>query len=277
MESPRVLFIFTEIYPYLPESIISKIGHDLPPATLERGFEIRTFMPRFGAVNERRNQLHEVIRLSGMNLIINETDHPLLIKVASVTSARVQVYFIDNDDYFQKRDLYRDSENVWYPDNDERSVFFARGVLETVRKLRWSPDVIHCHGWFTFLVALYLRRSFKDDPLYANAKIVLSLYDEPSPEIFDESFRQTTLCDGVRFKDLEQMNEPTFENYVKMCLSYADALVAGSPHIDDKYMQYAEENDKALLPYQLPEEYLNKYAELYESLLSRKRRKLWKQ
>ncbi|MDR1896929.1 MAG: glycogen/starch synthase [Prevotellaceae bacterium] len=275
MESPRVLFVCSEIHPYLPESPVATICQALPSAIQEKGFEIRTFMPRFGCVNERRNQLHEVIRLSGLNLIINDSDHPLIIKVASISAARMQIYFIDNDDYFQRKALYRsnDDEKLWFPDNDERSIFFVRGVLETVRKLRWSPDIVHCHGWFSFILALYLRKSFKDDPLYMGSKIILSLYDEPAPERFDDDFRKKAYNDGVRSKDLEQMAEPTFENLMKVCINFADAVIAGSPNVDENIMNYAIENNKRVLEYQSPEKYVDKYAEFYESLLTRRRRK----
>ena len=184
MENTRVLFVCSEITPYLPETPISTIGRQLPQGIQDLGHEIRTFMPRYGCINERRNQLHEVIRLSGMNLIINDTDHPLIIKVASISAARMQIYFIDNDDYFHRKNLYRDNDGNFFADNDERSIFFARGVLETVRKLRWSPNVVHCHGWFSALMAVYLKKSYKDDPLYANSKVVISIYGEDFTESF---------------------------------------------------------------------------------------------
>ena len=158
MEKKKVLFISQEITPYLPESEISEIGRFLPQGIQERGKEIRTFMPRFGCVNERRNQLHEVIRLSGMNLVINDNDHPLIIKVASIQAARMQVYFIDNDDYFQRKFTTVNDQGEEFDDNDERAIFFARGVLETVIKLRWAPDIIHCHGWFTGIFLFFARK-----------------------------------------------------------------------------------------------------------------------
>jgi len=173
MKQAKILFISQEITPYLPESEMSKIGRYLPQGIQEKGREIRTFMPKYGSINERRNQLHEVIRLSGMNLIIDDTDHPLIIKVASIQSARMQVYFIDNEDYFHRKSVLSDENGEYFQDNDERAIFFARGVLETVRKLRWSPDVVHCHGWITALVPLYLKRSFVDDPLYNNSKLFI--------------------------------------------------------------------------------------------------------
>ena len=163
MESKKVLFVSQEITPYLPESELSLISRKLPQAIQETGKEIRTFMPKYGNINERRNQLHEVIRLSGMNLIIDDTDHPLIIKVASIQAARMQVYFIDNEEYFQRKHTVVDSKGEHFKDNDERMIFFARGVLETVRKLRWSPDLVHCHGWFTSLVPLYIKKAYREE------------------------------------------------------------------------------------------------------------------
>src|SRR4030043_1980363 len=174
MKKARVLFVSQEITPYLPETEMSRIGRYLPQGIQEEGREIRTFMPKFGCVNERRNQLHEVIRLSGMNLIIDDTDHPLIIKVASIQSARMQVYFIDNDDYFQRKFIVTDGSGKEFEDNDERALFFARGVIETVKKLRWAPDIVHCHGWMSALVPVYLRSIYNDAPLFHNYKIVFS-------------------------------------------------------------------------------------------------------
>ncbi len=170
----KILFVSQEITPYLKETKMGKIGRYLPQGIQESGKEMRTFMPRFGLINERRNQLHEVIRLSGMNLIIDDTDHPLIIKVASIQTARMQVYFIDNEDYFQRKAMIRDPKTeAFYEDNDERTVFFSRGVLETVKKLGWAPDVIHCNGWMSALVALYVKTAYKDNPLFAKSKVVI--------------------------------------------------------------------------------------------------------
>ena len=173
----KVLFIAQEITPYLPESEMATICRYLPQGIQEQGKEIRTFMPRFGSINERRNQLHEVIRLSGMNLIINDSDHPLIIKVASIQAARMQVYFIDNDEYFSRKHTVYDCDGECFPDNDERLIFFDRGVLETIRKLRWQPDIVHCHGWFTALAPLYVKKAFREDPLFSKTKVVYSIYD----------------------------------------------------------------------------------------------------
>lgn len=178
MKPKKILFITQEIIPYVSESQMAIAGREIPQAIQENGYEIRTFMPRWGHINERRNQLHEVIRLSGMNIIIDDSDHPLIIKVASIQPARMQVYFIDNDDYFHKRHMKNDENGEEYTDNIERAIFYARGVLETVKKLRWTPDVIHCHGWMSAIVPLYIRHAYQDEPTFKDAKVVFSAYDE---------------------------------------------------------------------------------------------------
>ena len=166
----RVLFVNSEITPYLPETPISLIGRYLPQGIQERKKEIRSFMPRYGCINERKNQLHEVIRLSGMNIIISDVDHPLVIKVASISAARMQVYFIDNEDYFRRKQVAYDEKGNFFADNGDRAIFFARGVLETAKKLRWAPDIIHCHGWITHLPTEPFAKNFKDAARFATLK-----------------------------------------------------------------------------------------------------------
>lgn len=273
MESYKVLFVCSEIHPYLPESVISTVCKQLPPAIQDKGFEIRTFMPKFGGVNERRNQLHEVIRLSGLNLVINESDHPLIIKVASISAARMQIYFIDNEDYFQRKTMYRDEEGVFFQDNDERAVFFARGVLETVRKLRWSPDIVHCHGWFTFPTAFYMRKAFRDDPLYADSKIILSFYDEAFDDTFSDSFKKKALTDGVRMRDLEMMVNHDYTDLMKLCISFADGIAVAAPEVSRELVDYAESAGKSILPYK-PEGILtDDYVEFYNNIIAKRRRR----
>ena len=190
MSKQRILYVSQEITPYLPESEMSVIGRQLPQGIQERGREIRTFMPKYGSINERRNQLHEVIRLSGMNLIIKDTDHPLIIKVASIQAARMQVYFIDNEDFFDRKAVLSDSKGKEFGDNDERAIFFARGVLETVKKLRWAPDLVHCHGWFTSVLPLYLKKAFNEDPLFHETKVVYSVYASDFKNSLNPDFQQ---------------------------------------------------------------------------------------
>ena len=178
MKAKKILYITQEMVPYVSESQMSTVGRELPQRIQEGGREIRTFMPKWGNINERRNQLHEVIRLSGMNIAIDETDHPLIIKVASIQAARLQVYFIDNDDYFYKRLMRTDEDGTEYADNAERAIFYARGVLETVKKLRWVPDVIHCHGWISSIVPFYIKKAFREEPPFAETKVVYSAYED---------------------------------------------------------------------------------------------------
>ena len=210
----KILFVNSEIFPYLPESPIADIGRYLPQGIQERKKEIRSFMPKYGCINERKNQLHEVIRLSGMNIIINDVDRPLVIKVASISAARMQVYFIDNEDYFKRKQIDRDDDGNFFNDNGERAIFFARGVLETVKKLRWAPDVIHCQGWITQILPLYLKKMYKDDPIFANSKIVLSLYDD-MPEKFDEELSRLVKYGDITDNDIPLLADPTGINLAK--------------------------------------------------------------
>ena len=203
MEKAKVLFVAQEIMPYLKESRMANIGRYLPQGIQEKGREIRTFLPRYGNINERRNQLHEVIRLSGMNLIIDDTDHPLIIKVASIQQARMQIYFIDNEDYFQRKFMFTDKNNKFYKDNDERAIFYSRGVLETVKKLGWAPDVVHCHGWISSLVPLNIKRAYKDNPLFTDTKVIYSIYDDGFPDMLNKDFANKIKMEGITAKDLK--------------------------------------------------------------------------
>src|SRR6185503_11633141 len=197
MKKAKVLFVSQEITPFLELTEISKIARNLPQGIQEKGKEIRTFMPRFGVINERRNQLHEVIRLSGMNLIIDDTDHPLIIKVSSIQSARMQVYFIDNKEYFQRKMFFHDVKKKFFKDNEDRMIFFCRGVLETVKKLGWAPDLIHCHGWMTSLIPFYVKTSYKEDPMFKNSRVVYSTYMQDLNEGFSANFPKKLKMDGM--------------------------------------------------------------------------------
>jgi len=225
MKKKRILFISQEIAPFLPESELSTSARKLPQGVQELGKEIRTFMPRFGCINERRHQLHEVIRLSGMNMIINDSDHPLIIKVASIQSARMQVYFIDNEDYFQKKCLYTDEKGQFLQDNDERAIFFCRGVLETVKKLGWTPDVIHCMGWMSSLIPMYVKTSYKDDPIFSNTKVVYSVYNEGFKEPLNTKFAKKAMMDANTKEDLKAYEKPTFVSLNKAAMQWADGVI----------------------------------------------------
>lgn len=268
MEKKKVLFISQEITPYLPESKLSNLGRYLPQGIQELGKEIRTFMPRYGLVNERRNQLHEVIRLSGMNLIINDTDHPLIIKVASIQAARMQVYFIDNEDYFHRKQLFIDETGKSFADNDERAIFFAKGVIETVKKLRWDPDIVHCHGWFTGFVPLFLKTIYADEPLFANSKIIYSLYDDEfSPELDNKVSEKLLYEEGINKEDVKLLMKPDFINLSKLAIDYSDATIVGSETINPELEKYIASMKKPFLEFQNEETYVDKYNEFYDKIL----------
>jgi len=268
MESKKVLFISQEITPYLGETTLSRIGRFLPQGIQEKGKEIRTFMPRYGCINERRNQLHEVIRLSGMNLIIDDTDHPLIIKVASIQSARMQVYFIDNDDYFQRKYTIADSTGKEFEDNDERALFFARGVIETVKKLRWAPDIVHCHGWMSALAPLYLRTIYHDDPLFHNYKIIYSIYNNDFKTPFRSSFADKLRYDGIDGESLKMIKNPDFVSISKLAIKHSDAVIIGSEDINEELSAYLTTINKPVLSYKDETQYIDAYNDFYDEILS---------
>jgi starch synthase len=271
MGAKRILFITQEIAPYLPETEISRICRSLPQGIQEKGREIRTFMPRYGNVNERRNQLHEVIRLSGMNLIIDDTDHPLIIKVASIPSARMQVYFIDNDDFFQRRNIVEDDDGREYDDNDERAIFYVRGVLETVRKLRWIPDLVHCHGWLSALAPIYLRKKYADDPVFADAKIIYSVYTDSFKNSLNKSLAGKLKQDSMTERDLQLIKASTdFDALSSLAVRYSDGVIQGSPRISEKISEFIEKEGKPFLPYQAETSYIDIYNDFYDQILNSK-------
>jgi starch synthase len=268
MESRRVLFVSQEIMPYLGETKLSKISRDLPQGIQERGKEIRTFMPRYGSINERRNQLHEVIRLSGMNLIIDDTDHPLIIKVASIQSARMQVYFIDNDDYFQRKHTVADVSGNEYEDNDERAIFFARGVIETVRKLRWNPDIVHCHGWLASLVPLYLRKIYSDDPVFSKVKSVYSVYNNGFKKPLKSTLADKLVADGIDGNALKTIRgNVDFLNLTTLAAENSDGIIFACEKIDEQVKAMIANMGKPLLECQGEENYIDAYNEFYDKLL----------
>ena len=240
----------------------------LSQAMQERSNEIRTFMPRYGCVNERRNQLHEVIRLSGMNLIINDDDHQLIIKVSSIPSARIQIYFIDNDDFFARKAVLTSEEGKEFEDNDDRMLFFARGVLETVKKLQWRPSVVHCHGWFSALAPIYLRNMFKDDPLLGDSKIVISLYEDKFSTPLNPELAEKLVNEGAPKADVEKMEDTSYENLMRFVIDNVDGVVAGSEKADKALLDYARESGKKVLDYCSPETegFFDNYDRFYEEL-----------
>ncbi len=264
----KILYVCQQVDPYVANIARAVEVRELLKGMNEKGYEIRTFMPRYGTINERRNQLHEVIRLSGMNLIIDDTDHQLIIKVASIQSARVQIYFIDNDDYFSRKAILEDENGREFEDNDERAIFFSRGVLETVKKLRWEPSIVHTHGWFSALSAAYLRHTFADDPIFAGVKIVVSLDTDTFRDTLDPAFKAKLEGEGIEGESLEFVGDPTYENYCRFVLSYADGIVISSKECDEKIVEIARMSGKPLLEYQESTEadYYDNYAKFYEKL-----------
>jgi starch synthase len=272
MKAKKILFITQEMIPFVPETSKSLIGRYLPQAIQEKGHEIRTFTPKWGIINERRNQLHEVIRLSGMNLIIDDTDHPLIIKVSSIQAARMQIYFIDNDDYFQKRSMTLDENGNEYDDNGERAIFYARGVLETVKKLRWIPDVIHCHGWITSLAPLYIKKAYHDEPSFRDTKIVFSA---SSPEFKNDLGQHFAECIPFKGATKECFSEICAEKLghtelSKIAIKYSDGIILDDQNVSDELVEYAKSLNIPILDYQPEDKYCEAYNEFYDTVFDSK-------
>lgn len=267
MKKPRVLYVSQEITPFLPKSELSEVSRNLPQGIHEKGKEIRVFMPKYGSINERRHQLHEVIRLSGMNLVVNDTDHPLIIKVASIPTARMQVYFIDNEEYFHRKVVLHDKAGKFVKDNDERSIFFCRGVLETVRKLGWAPDIIHCHGWFTSLLPLYVKKFYNDDPHFSDAKVVFSAYNKSFDGSLNKGLIDKLKFDGFKDEDIQELKDPNFLNLNKLAMRYSDAIVEGSEELPKDLEKAVKSSEKSVLKYCEPASCVKSYGEFYDQIL----------
>ena len=267
----KILFVSTEMEPYLPETRMAKICRELPQGIQERHKEIRAFMPRYGCINERKNQLHEVIRLSGMNIIIGDVDRPLVIKVASISAARIQVYFIDNEDYFRRKQILHDEHGKFFADNGERAIFFARGVLETVKKLRWAPDIIHCSGWISHVLPLYLKKAYKDDPIFSDSKVVLSLFDDVTRDPLSPGFANTILYGAIKPQDVSLSENADGMELAKLAAQYADGIIMGSQDVDASLQEYCATLGVPVLPYQentfQDGSYMDQYNAFYDNLL----------
>ncbi len=271
MDVNKVLYVSQEIEPYLSATPLSTFGRTLPQSIQEKGAEVRTFMPRYGAINERRNQLHEVIRLSGMNIIIDDTDHPLIIKVATLQPTRMQVYFIDNDDFFNRHtskallETESDKEH-----NDERTMFFVRGVIETVKKLRWEPSIVHCTGWITALVPLYLKTIYYEDPSFRASKVVYSLFDQTLDETLNDGMLDKLRQEGFSDDDLKQIltneGKVDYKTLNKIAIDFADAIVQSTEEVDSEILEYAKKSGKPFLPFPTEETPVDSYYQFYQSL-----------
>jgi len=265
MKDKRVLYVSSEVIPYLPETEISSMSFEAPRAVNSKEGQIRIFMPRYGNINERRHQLHEVIRLSGMNVVINDLDMPLIIKVASIPKERMQVYFIENDDYFKRKATYADEDGVFYEDNDERAIFFAKGVIETVKKLNWSPDIIHVHGWLASFLPLYLRNYYGNEPLFENSKIITSVYNHGFDGTLDKDIIQKIAFDGIEESDIAELTEPNYNNVMKIAIKNSDAIIVGSEEIPKELVTYIKNLDKPVLKFHNKEDFSEAYIDFYTS------------
>ncbi len=263
MKDKRILYVSSEVMPYLPETEMSSMSFEAPRMVNKQGGQIRIFMPRFGNINERRHQLHEVIRLSGVNLVINDLDMPLIIKVASIPRERMQVYFIDNEDYFKRKATFTDEDGNLFEDNDERAIFFAKGVIETVKKLNWAPDIIHVHGWMASLLPLYLRNYYGNEPLFMNAKIITSVYNNGFEGSLDKDMQKKVLFDGLDDDRVTYLEDPTYEALIKTSIDNSDAVIKGSEKLPEKLEAYLNKLEMPVLEYKSKEEFAQAYQDFY--------------
>ena len=267
MEKKKILYVSQEIFPYMSQSNMGDLSSALPQLMQENGKDIRIFLPRFGTVNERRHQLHEVIRLSGMNLIIDDFDHQLIIKVASIQQQRMQVYFIDNEEYFPRRQMFHDFEGKLLENNDERMIFYCKGVIETVRKLGWSPDVIHCQGWFTSLVPMYIKKLYAEDPLFENTKIIYSAFDNGYKGKLSDTIIDKLLFENLEPSDLLGLKNLNVNTLNKFAISYSDAIVQASESINKTVLTAIENSEKPFLAFPGNEDYEKEYLNFYDSFI----------
>ena len=269
MSKTKVLIVTQEMTPYTIASEISEIARRLPQHIQEQGMEIRILMPKFGTINERRHRLHEVVRLSGMNIIVDDDDFPLIIKVASVQGARMQVYFLDNEDFFKRKATFEDADGKPFKDNPDRMIFFCKGVIETVKKFGWAPDIVHCHGWMTSLIPLYLKTAYKSEPLFQDAKVITSVYDNPLKNTFSEDFITKASINDLEAEDLAAFKGADSINLLNGAAAFSDALIIGSEGNEDSVVDTAKKDGKPVLDHQSPETYLAAYVNFYKSLLEK--------
>ncbi|WP_375325687.1 glycogen/starch synthase [Flagellimonas sp. GZD32] len=263
MNGKKVLFVSSELVPYLPENPVSLMSYEAPRMVNSNGGQIRIFMPRYGNINERRHQLHEVIRLSGMNLVINDMDMPLIIKVASIPKERIQVYFIDNDEYFKRKATFADADGNLFPDNDERAIFFAKGVVETVKKLNWAPDIIHVHGWMASMLPLYLRKYYGDEPLFADSKIVTSVYGKDFEGELDPAMIDKVAFDGIEKEEIKSISTPDYNNLLKVAVDHSDAVILAAEGLSEDLLNHINSLSKPVLPYVPLQEAEEAYTNFY--------------
>ncbi len=265
MKDKRILYVSSEVVPYLAENEVSLMSYDVPKMINDQGGQIRIFMPRYGNINERRHQLHEVIRLSGMNLVVNDLDMPLIIKVASIPKERIQVYFIDNDEYFKRKATFTDEEGVMFPDNDERAIFFAKGVVETVKKLNWVPDIIHVHGWMAAMLPVYMKHFYKNEALFSETKIVTSVYAQSFDGTLNKGMINKVKFDGVPADAIADLEIPNYENIIKATINHSDAVIVASDNLSSSLTKFIESSGKPFLPFASKDAFAEAYTNFYKN------------
>lgn len=270
MSKKKVLFVTQELNPYTEISFLSDLARKIPHYAATEDFELRVLMPKFGIINERRHRLHEVVRLSGMNIIVDDEDYPLIIKVASLPGARLQVYFLDNEEFFKRKAVFHDDDDVPFNDNQERLVFFCKGVMETVKKFGWSPDIVHLHGQITSLIPLYMKKAYKNDPVFSDAKIIYSLYNNELSPSFDSKFMNIAAINDLEVEDLHAFQDGDMINLDLGAIKYSDAIISGSESTNDIVKKYGEEQN---LPYQMSPDSIDEQAKIsidfYKTILEK--------
>ena len=271
MRDKKLLYVSSEVLPYSPYSELANMSFEAPRMVNANGGQIRIFMPKFGNINERRHQLHEVIRLSGINIVINDIDVPLIIKVASIPKERIQVYFIDNDEYFHRSGTLFDEQNNMYPDNDERCIFFAKGIVETVKKLNWLPDIIHIHGWVSTLLPLYLRSYYKDEPIFSESKIITSVTDPDFEGTINNGLINKVAFDGISKKTVDPLKNPTYHNLMRIAVKYSDGVIVVSEEdkMPEEFRTYLKNLRKPVLYNSDKETFQESYHQFYEKILKK--------
>ena len=267
MKDKRILYVSSEVVPYLAENEVSLMSYDVPKMINDQGGQIRIFMPRYGNINERRHQLHEVIRLSGMNLVVNDLDMPLIIKVASIPKERIQVYFIDNDEYFKRKATFTDEEGAMFPDNDERAIFFAKGVVETVKKLNWVPDIIHVHGWMAAMLPVYMKHFYKNEALFSETKIVTSVYAQSFDGTLNKGMINKVKFDGVPADAIADLEIPNYENIIKATINHSDAVIVASDNLSSSLTKFIESSGKPFLPFASKDNFAESYSNFYKNFV----------
>ena len=265
MSKLRILYVASEINPFLQTSGVADFVRKLPQAMQERGMEIRILVPRFGLINERKNRLHEVVRLSGINIAVGDEEKPLIIKVASIPNAKLQVYFIDNEDYFHRKSVFFDKDDNFYEDNDERAIFFCKGVLETVKKLGWAPDIVHCNDWMTSLIPLYLKSTYRNDPIFKGAKSVFTVYNNMFSHKFDNNLINKVKMIDIEDSMLTNLESADYEGFIKLGMQYSDAVIMAEEEGNEALNGLLKENKVETI--EINENASDSYYNLYNELV----------